>query len=123
MRLNGLIRYFTSDFWNIIDLSLILVYISYFVLSFLYDPKEYVIVSLQCSVLLLFGIKFNYYLRIFEEFGFLVQMIVTVFRDIKNFIIYFCMLLAFMAIQISLILTDVDGYDGIGASKWFIMAF
>ena len=97
-------------------------YIAYLVLSFLYDPTEYVIRALQCAVLLIFGIKFNYYLRIFEEFGFLVQMIVTVFRDIKNFIIYFLILLAFMAVQISLILTDVEGFDGIGAFKWFILA-
>ena len=49
-------------------------------------------------------------------------MIVTVFRDIKNFIIYFFILLAFMAVKISLILTDVEGFDGIGSFKWFILA-
>ena len=78
--------------------------------------------ALECAILFVFGIKFNYYLRIFEGFGFLVQMIVTVFRDIKNFIIYFFMLLVFMAVQISLILTDVEGFEGIGSFKWFILA-
>lgn len=43
-------------------------------------------------------IKLNFYLRIFAEMGFLVQMIVTVFYDLKYFLLYFCIILSFFAV-------------------------
>lgn len=113
----------TTDFWNFADISLIFIYIAYFVTSFLYLPTDYRITGLQCSIIFIFAIKINFYLRLFEGFGFLVQMIVTTFRDIGYFLLYFFILLAFMAIQIFLIMDkELEGYDGIGSVKWYVIA-
>ncbi len=94
----------TTDFWNFADLTLIFLYTAYFIVSFLYSPFDWRITGLQCFILFVFGIKINFYLRLFEGFGFLVQMIVTTFRDIGYFLLYFFILLAFMAIQLSLVI-------------------
>ncbi len=111
-----------GDFWNFIDIVFIFIYISYFVTSFIYDPADFRLVGLKCTILFLFGIKLNFYLRLFEGFGFLVQMIVITFRDIGQFLLYFFILLSFMAIQISVILEEPDSYDGIHIMKWFVIA-
>ncbi len=68
----GIFEYFKADFWNIFDFLQFSTYISYIVVSFLYEPTSYVIKCLLCSILFIFMVKINYYLRIFEEFGFLV---------------------------------------------------
>jgi len=50
-------------------------------------------------------------------------MIVTTFRDIGYFLLYFFILLAFMAIQIFLVMDkELEGYDGIGSVKWYVIA-
>ena len=116
------VEYIIEDFWNFIDMLFIFVYLTYFVLSFIYNPSEDHIIGLQCSVLFLFGVKINFYLRLFEGFGFLVQMIVITFRDIGQFLLYFFILLSFMAIQISLIIEEPEGYEGISIMKWYIIA-
>lgn len=120
---HGLIAYFKEDFWNVFDFFQFLLYISYVVVSFLYDPEAYLIKCLLCAILFLFLAKINYYLRIFERFGFLVQMFITVFYELGYFLFYFAVLLSMFAVMISLILPpDLEGYDGIGSFMWMVMA-
>ena len=107
----GVVKYFTDDYWNVFDFLQFFTFISYLVTSFMYENATYFIKCLLCSILFLFMIKINYYLRIFEEFGFLVQMFITVFRELGYFLIYFAVLLSMFAIMISLILpSEVEGY-------------
>ncbi len=68
----GVIDYFKADFWNLFDFLQFLTYISYVVVSFNYDSTAYANKCLLCALLFIFMVKVNYYLRIFEEFGFLV---------------------------------------------------
>lgn len=49
-------------------------------------------------------------------------MFLTVFNELGYFLLYFAILLAFFAVQISLILTDVTGYENIGPFMWIVMA-
>lgn len=93
----GILGHLTRNAWNLVDLALNLTYASYFTLCFYYSPADYRIVGLQCGILLVFGIKINFYLRLFDSFGFLVQMIITTFRDIWSFILYFFILMSFIA--------------------------
>jgi hypothetical protein len=119
----GPIDYMINDFWNFVDMALMCTYFSYFVVSFLYPPTDYNIIGLQTAVIILFGIKINFYLRLFDGFGFLVQMIVITFRDIRQFLLYFFILISFMAIQLTLIFPDhIEGYEGISGLSWFILA-
>lgn len=68
-----------------------------------------------------FSVKFNFFLRLFERFGFLVQMIVNVFYDLRYFLMYFAIIISFFSIMISIIMRDVEGHDGIGQFMFFIM--
>ncbi len=119
----GFIDYFKADFWNLFDFLQFFTYYSYLVVSFFYDSTAYVNKCLLCALLFIFMVKVNYYLRIFEEFGFLVQMFITVFRELGFFLLYFGVLLSMFAVMISLILpSDIEGYDGIGSFMWMVMA-
>lgn len=116
-----LLDYFLKDFWNIFDQLIFFLYLAYIPLSFIYEPGTYLIKAVQCSILLLFMVKFNFYLRIFDRFGFLVQMIVNVFYDLRFFLLYFAMLVSFFSIMVSIITEDVPDHDGIGPVKYLMM--
>lgn len=121
LKLMGFKGYFTTDFWNTIDALLIASYASYVPIAFCFEFDYYAVRALQCGVLFLFAIKLNFYLRIFDKMGFLVQMIVTVFYDLGYFLLYFCIILSFFTVSVSLILRDVDEHGGIGDIKYFVM--
>lgn len=95
---NDVKRYFVNDYWNIFDVLMFFLYMAYIPISFVYSNEEYIVKIIQSSILLLFSIKFNFYLRIFDKFGFLVQMIVTVFYDLRYFLVYFCIIISFFSI-------------------------
>lgn len=113
--------YILEDFWNTIDVMLFLSYMIYLPISFIYDPETYLVKAIQCLIVLIYSVKFNFYLRMFDKFGFLVQMVVAVFFDLRYFIIYFCMIVSFFSVQVSLILRNTEGHDGIGPIKFFVM--
>ena len=75
--------YFMKDIWNLCDILFFCVYVSYLPISFHYTPDAYVVKVLQCSIVGLLLVKLNFFLRIFDEFSFLVQMIQTVFIDVR----------------------------------------
>ena len=56
-------------------MALFLTYMAYIPVSFVYNGDEYSVKALQCAIIQLFVIKLNFYLRIFDTFAFLVQMI------------------------------------------------
>lgn len=114
-------HYLTKDFWNVFDVLITLLYTSYLPISFIYDNDDYITKILQCCILLLFSIKFNFYLRIFDKFGFLVQMIVTVFLDLRYFLAYFLIIVVFFALQVSIIMRDIEDHDGIGPFMFFVI--
>ena len=77
---------------------------------------------LQCAIVFVYSMKFNFYMRLFDKFGFLVQMIIKAFDDLIYFLIYFCITLCFFAIQISIFMSGIPNYDGIGAALYFMLA-
>jgi hypothetical protein len=115
------VDYFVKDFWNIFDQLLFFLYTAYIPIGFLFEAEDYLVKILQCSILLTFMIKFNFYLRIFDRFGFLVQMIVNVFYDLRFFLIYFTIIISFFSIMVSIIMEDVPDHDGIGPVKYLVM--
>lgn len=48
----------------------------------------------KCVIILLFFIKLNFFLRIFETFSFLVSMLQDVFSDLSAFLAFFMMAVA-----------------------------
>lgn len=71
----GLYTYLTKDIWNFCDISLFSLYCAYVPVSFIYKGQEYTVKIIQCAILMFISIKVNFYLRIFDKFGYLVQMI------------------------------------------------
>ena len=67
--------------WNWLDITFLASYIVYFILSFTLSDDRYEFKVLQSLVVMSTVIKMNGFLRIFNEFGFLVQMITSAFND------------------------------------------
>ena len=96
-----MIQYF-SDYWNVFDLLLIATYIAYIVFTFLQTTTK----TVQCIIVLLAFIKVTFYMRIFEEFSFLVQMLTSVFKDLRFFLLFFSMFITTFAVLLSIVLDD-----------------
>ena len=45
-------------------------------------------------------------MRIFEEFSFLVQMLTSVFKDLRFFLLFFSMFLTTFAVLLSIVIDD-----------------
>ena len=75
-------------------------------------------------MVLLSFIKMTFFLRIFDGFSFLVQMMSSVFVDLKQFLLFFAIFIAALAFSLS-ILIDKDKleYEGIGFFGYFAMVF
>lgn len=94
----GFQTYMFKDIWNLYDLLLFAVYVAYIPISFIYDREEYVVKVLKCCIITFLGMKLNFFLRIFDNFSFLVQMILIVFYDLRYFIFYFCIIISVFSI-------------------------
>lgn len=114
-------KYLTKDIWNFCDISLFSLYCAYVPVSFIYKGQEYTVKVIQCAIIMFISIKVNFYLRIFDKFAYLVQMITQVFYDLRYFILYFFIILSFFSIQVSIYMKDVDNHEGIGPFMYFVM--
>lgn len=94
-------------------------YFAYIPTSFILTPDRYGFKVLQSLIVFMTIIKINGYLRIFEDFGFLVQMITAAVRDSFDFIVYFLIILASFATQMSYLTTTLD-FQGIGSAMFMI---
>lgn len=117
----GLRLYLVSDVWNLFDMLHSAAYVAYLPIIFLYSPDYYAVKALQCSIILLVLVKLNFFLRIFDDLGFMVQMVTAVFRDLQHFLVYFAILLSVFAVQVSVLMRDVQGHEGIGPVQFFVM--
>lgn len=111
---SNLMSYLSKDLWNLYDILFIVIYAVYVPISFTSDKDDYEIKVLQCCIIMLFAIKLNFFLRIFDRFSFLVQMIRGVFHDVQNFILYFCIMIALFSILPSILIRGVQIHEGIG---------
>jgi hypothetical protein len=123
IKANG-IRGYMGSAWNISDTLLIMLYISYVPVSFTKPDDLYVLVAIRCGIVLFSLIKLTYYLRIFTQFSFLVQMINSVLHDLRYFMAFFGIIIFAFAVFLG-ILVDIDEetYDILGPIAYFVMAF
>ena len=118
----GLKKYFSSG-WNICDLLLQLVYFSYIFVSFLSKYDLIAVKSIQLIIIGLTFVKLLFFLRIFKELSFLIQMLLAVFRDLKAFLFFFGIVIAFFSSFLAVLLKDdLTNYEGIGPVGYFIIA-
>ena len=112
-------REYIFDIWNFYDLLFLASYIAYIPASFTLTPDRYGFKTLQSLIVFTSIIKINGYLRIFDEFGFLVQMITSAVHDSFQFIVYFLIILASFSVQMSFLTTGIN-FQGIGSAMFMI---
>ena len=72
-------------------------------------------------------VKVIFYMRIFDEFSFLVVMLIQVFIDLRFFLMFFAMFITTFAVLLSIVIDkNPEGgttYENTGLSTFFLMAF
>ncbi len=99
-----------------------LIFPSYIFVSFYCKSELFAIKSLQCVIILLAFIKFLFFLRIFKRFSFLIQMLVSVFKDLTSFLYFFGFVVVFFSIFVGVLIKDLSDYEGIGPVAYFVIA-
>jgi hypothetical protein len=112
-------NYYFSSLWNILDLFLYILYPVYFFFSFYLKSHVYYIKWIQCGITILTFVKFLFFLRIFRQFSFLIQMLVAVFRDMSTFLLFFGIVIGFFSIFLTILINDLEDYEGIGPIGYF----
>ena len=78
--------------------------------------------QLKFTILLLAFIKCMFFVRIFEQFGFLVQMVILTLIDLVPFFTFFVFSIGFYSLFQMVLRTDVDedieGVKGLGFGKF-----
>jgi hypothetical protein len=104
------------------DLSMHLLYPAYIILSFVWKSHIYWIKWIQSAIIVLAFVKFLFLLRIFRQFSFLIQMLVAVFRDMSTFLVFFAIVLGFFSLFLTILINDLDYYEGIGPVGYFAIS-
>lgn len=77
-------------------------------------------------IVMLTFIKMMFYLRIYDEYGFLVHMMSSVFKDLKSFMFFFALFISTFAVFLSIVIRpDVlsSDYNKLSVLSYFVMAF
>ncbi|CDW74716.1 wd-40 repeat protein [Stylonychia lemnae] len=113
-----------DDGWNYFDFSHIASFTVYCILDFTAENQDNLIL-IKILVIILSFMKLFFFLRIYDGFSFLVQMMGGVFKDIKYFLSFFLiMILQFGMIFLVLFKADsIEEYNGVNYFAYFLMAF
>jgi hypothetical protein len=95
---------------------------SYVILSFVAPKELYAIKSLQSYIIYLTFIKIGFYLRIFSELSFLVQMLLNVFYDLRYFLLFFGLVIVSFSLYLGILVNELTDYEGIGPFGFFAIA-
>ncbi|CDW71819.1 wd-40 repeat protein [Stylonychia lemnae] len=117
-------RDYFKDGWNYFDFSHIIAFVVYCILDFTNENHDSVIL-IKILVIVLSFMKLFFFLRIYDGFSFLVQMMGGVFKDLKYFLIFFIIfILQFGMIFLVLFKAQsIDEYNGVNKLAYFLMAF
>jgi len=76
----------------------------------LFGINDSIVRASYCILLLLAFVKFNFFLRIFDGFGFLVSMMLGVFSDLKYFIAFLFFVIAEFALLFTMLVPNSELY-------------
>ncbi|CDW72372.1 wd-40 repeat protein [Stylonychia lemnae] len=112
------------DVWNYFDFTHIIAFVTFCVIDFTNEDSDSLIL-IKILVIVLSFMKLFYFLRIYDGFSFLVQMMGGVFKDLKYFISFFLIfILQFGMIFLVLFkAASIDEYNGVNKMAYFLMAF
>ena len=64
----------------------------------------------------------TFFLKIYDNFSFLVHMMLSVFVDLKSFLMYFSIFIFAFSLFIALLIDlQDDVYSGLGFAKYFVL--
>ncbi|CDW76701.1 UNKNOWN [Stylonychia lemnae] len=113
-----------QDGWNYFDFTHIAAFTIFSILDFITENQDNLIL-IKILVIILSFMKLFFFLRIYDGFSFLVQMMAGVFKDLKYFLSFFLiMILQFGMIFLVLFKAEqIDEYNGVNKLAYFLMAF
>lgn len=82
------------------------IYLTYVPFAYMQESTIYIIKAIQCIIVLLTFIKITFFLRIFDEFSFLVQMMSSVFIDLRYFLMFFALFITTFGVFLSILIDD-----------------
>lgn len=96
--------------WNIVDFLNILLFTIVYILDHFIEnePPLYMYILTLMNVSLAF-IKLLFFIRLFEDFGFLVQLLISCLKELIPFFILYIIFLLFFAMCFEVLRVDVDG--------------
>ena len=100
------IQEYKKNYWNWFDVLLMVIYLTYVPFAYMQDSMIYIIKAIQCIIVLLTFIKITFFLRIFDEFSFLVQMMSSVFIDLRYFLMFFALFITTFGVFLSILIDD-----------------
>lgn len=103
-------REYIGDFWNKIDALLLSSYAIYTViaLSNIIEVESFIYKAIACTVTVLSFIKLNYFLGIFENYSFLVSMLLGTFYDLQTFLAFFSFVILTFSIMILILIPGAN---------------
>ena len=96
--------------WNLVDFSQFWLYLFFYYVKFA-DSQTSVddfLPHIHCSIIVLAFIKVLFFVRIFQEYGFLVQMIILTLGDLVPFQLGFTVSLVFFALCFCVLGTGIE---------------
>ena len=107
---------YIKDNWNKLDLSIIIMNFIYFANKLKSQPnpedkKSIPMILLDFSVFVLSFLKGIYFLRIFEDFGHLIQMLTNCMRDISVFLVFLITWILVFAMMLDTLEVNFDDGD------------
>lgn len=123
------LKYFQG--WNLVDFAQFAVFVVYYVSNQTHTMEERegkYNPELKLTLVVLAFVKCLFFIRIFERFGFMVQMIKSCVEDLLPFITYFITFLFLFALCLTTLDSEIDeevaGAEGMGYfAQQFLQAF
>jgi hypothetical protein len=128
---------YIANIWNAADLSLIMVYLgAYLPLNYLQEigtvchyahsqacGPSYEWKLVNFILIMMTFVKINQSLKIFDSFSFLVQMVQSVFYDLRLFLAYYIMVITTFGFLLMVIFDEPNSdSEGLGSASFIIMS-
>lgn len=104
------LEYF-RDVWNQTDLAEFIVYLIFYCIKFnesFSQVKDFTEILLSLFILILGFFKVLFYLRIYDDFGFLVSMIYKTMQQLIPFLVFFFLWVFFFSMCFIILQTEID---------------
>ena len=121
----GAYEYF-FDFWNIVDFTQTPIFSLSVILTFGADPDDYQVIKMILNLTSLFQAfsKSLSFVRLSDDFGFLVKMIGITINELLPFMIFFMLYTTFFSIAFMITQIDTEKYERLNKyNAYFLLGF